>query len=79
MFYRHNESLKNNDTKELLSNNFIYFFYICFRYNLIIILVYKIYDNFHHDIFFLRFTFGYHQCQGNKSVVCKSFCAICTV
>lgn len=39
-------------------------------HSLIIVFVYKINDNFHHNVFFLCPALGYHKREGYKGVVC---------
>jgi|GEM_PF-5876875 len=39
-------------------------------HSLIIVFVYKINDNFHHNVFFLCSALGYHKREGYKGVVC---------
>ena len=42
----------------------------------IVVLVYQIDHNLHHDIFFFRSTFGNHQSKGNESAVGNTLGAV---
>ena len=46
---------------------------------LYVLLVYQIYHHLHHHILLIRLALGNHQGQGNKGVVGKSFCVVCSI